>query len=661
MPAQLQSQVGEPPRHDSASWEGSLLLPPAGDGNGDAPVLEASEEPSRHNRSTLLRVCPYILGNEFCERIAYYGLAINLVNYLTKVMGLTTSESALQVMLFSGTAYLTPLLGAYLADSLWGRYKTILVFSAIYCLGMVCMAAQAAIPALTPDPGEESSTFQLVMLYIALYIIALGTGGIKPNVAAFGADQFDDHNPADVRSKKSFFMWFYFTVNCGSLLGTTVVVYVQESVSWSIGYAIPAMALFIAICCFLSGSPLYKHVQPAGSPFVRIYQVVVSAILNQGSDEASEAEQGGFSEPLIHGVSEPCAQVARGLVHTDSLRWLDKAAEPVALDSGRKKFSPKQVEEVKLVLRMLPVFLTTVIYSTVYAQFLTFFILQGDKMNRTFMGHQVPAASLTLFDTLSIIALVPAYEHLLMPCLRRLRRQPTMLQRIGWGMLVSMLAMLMAAWVECKRKRHALYSESNNLLSAYWQIPQYALIGTSEVLCMVGQLEFFYDQAPDVMRSMGMAMQMLSISLGSYLSGTITAFVQWITSGPDSQGGWLPKDLDDGRLELFFLLLATLMALDLMVFVAIAYNYVYKTVPHKQWPISQPRQPASGAARPPQGGAPRERPAPQHSSAMPISGTRRLPPGTPAHMQQPPFTSSDPYSRSITVVPQSIVLPGPMR
>jgi peptide/histidine transporter 3/4 len=91
-------------------------------------------------------------------------------------------------------------------------------------------------------------------------------------------------------------------------------------------------------------------------------------------------------------------------------------------------------------------------HRTVYAQFSSFFILQGDKMDRTVMGHRIPAASLTLFDTLSIIILVPTYEHLLMPCLGYLKRQPTMLQRIGWGMVVAVFSMLAAAYVETKRK-----------------------------------------------------------------------------------------------------------------------------------------------------------------------------------------------------------------
>mmetsp|Transcript_33294 Transcript_33294/g.78958 ORF Transcript_33294/g.78958 Transcript_33294/m.78958 type:complete len:662 (+) Transcript_33294:161-2146(+) len=617
--------------------------------------------------STLLRVCPYILGNEFCERLAYYGLTINFVNYLTKVMGLSESESAMQVMLFSGTAYLTPLLGAYLADARWGRYRTILVFSAIYCLGMAAMAAQAGVPGLHPPRGEPSTSAQLGVLYTALYIIALGTGGIKPNVSAFGADQFDEHDPQDAKDKKSFFMWFYFTVNCGSLIGTTAVVYVQEQVSWAIGYAVPAIALLVAICSFLIGSPKYRHVRPAGSPFVRIFQVLQAAYLNRGERGPADSEA-ALREPLISAAADGQGEK---LHHSESLFWLDKAAAAAAPPTatphrgpgdGRPRFSQKQVEEVKLVLRMLPVFFTTVTYSTVYAQFNSFFIVQGEKMDRVFFGRRIPAASMTLFDTIAIIALVPAYEHALMPLLRRLRRQPTLLQRIGWGMVVSICAMLAAAAVE--RARIDAVRSGDALLTAAWQIPQYLLVGASEVLCMVGQLEFFYDQAPDVMRSMGMALQMLSISLGSYLSGALTALVRSATAGPGGQGGWLPKDLNEGRLDLFFLLLAGLMFANLLAFLWVASGYIYKHVPHKTY-----QAPSESAGQAPPAEPEEQDGVHPHSEALPIAARRGPRPlgwrqddsqDVPSGSQRS-TASTDPYSRSITVVPQSMVLPGPMR
>ncbi|KAI7835665.1 hypothetical protein COHA_010404, partial [Chlorella ohadii] len=213
-------------------------------------ALTPIEEPQRR-RSTLLTVCPFILGNEFCERLAFYGLSTNLIVYLTHVMGEENGFAAIQLNLFEGTCYLTPLLGAWLADSAWGRYKTILIFSGIYLVGMVLLAFSAWAPGLTPGPDESSTPLQSAFLYASLYIVALGTGGIKPNVSAFGADQFDEADPQDRREKTSFFNWFYFFVNSGSLLAVTVIVWVQENVGWALGFAIPAAAMLCAIITFV--------------------------------------------------------------------------------------------------------------------------------------------------------------------------------------------------------------------------------------------------------------------------------------------------------------------------------------------------------------------------------------------------------------------------
>jgi dipeptide/tripeptide permease len=133
-------------------------------------------------------------------------------------MGVDAAAAAVVVMVFEGTCYVTPLLGAYLADSHWGRYATILVFSAIYLLGMVGLAATAALPGLTPGPTETANGLQTAVLCAALGVIALGTGGIKPNVSAFGADQFDERDPQDKREKESFFNWFYLAINVGCVV-----------------------------------------------------------------------------------------------------------------------------------------------------------------------------------------------------------------------------------------------------------------------------------------------------------------------------------------------------------------------------------------------------------------------------------------------------------
>ena len=197
-------------------------------------------------------------------------------------MGLSISNASIQTSLFIGTAYMTPLLGAWLADGYWGRYKTIMAFSILYAIvrhpadphgmphfaakprhqaaslreltarytitqvqatvlrqwrrvqGMFWMAATALVPGWAPqahgdDPAspQHASRLQFALMYGALYTIAVGTGGIKPNVSSFGADQFDDTSRVERKQKQSFFNYFYFSINVGSLLAVTVIVKIQ--------------------------------------------------------------------------------------------------------------------------------------------------------------------------------------------------------------------------------------------------------------------------------------------------------------------------------------------------------------------------------------------------------------------------------------------------
>eukprot|EP01023_Acetabularia_acetabulum_P006025 TRINITY_DN12502_c0_g1_i3.p1 TRINITY_DN12502_c0_g1~~TRINITY_DN12502_c0_g1_i3.p1 ORF type:complete len:589 (+),score=120.16 TRINITY_DN12502_c0_g1_i3:178-1944(+) len=507
--------------------------------NGTGQDVEvAVKHKELKQRSTLFAVTPFILGNEFCERLAFYGLATNLQVYFTQVLGIAPATAATQIGAFSGTCYITPILGAYLADSYWGRYVTIIVFSAIYLMGLFWLVLTTIIPGLVPPENQTATNLQYGALLIALYTIAVGTGGIKANVSAFGADQFDERNPQDVREKASFFNWFYFAINVGSFIASTVVVYVQESISWTIGYLIPAVALAIALVLFLSGSSMYKHVPTAESPISRVFKVMWAQCRGKGNG-----------------------------------------------------FSKKQIQEVKAVLRLFPMFFSCIVYWACYSTMGTLFVEQGTQMNQniTLFGAtiKVPAASMSMVDTIAIIVLVPLYDNVLLGTLKKYGRRITHMQRIGWGYFVGMLAMLSAAVIEQFRRKEiddgnftlveGRYSIHVSGMSLFYIGIPYWVIGTSEILASIGQLEFFYDQAPYTMRSFCMAMQLVSTALGSYLysflvyaANKITSTQWWINNG---NGRWLPPDLYQGHLDQFYLLIAALALINLFVFFAIAKLY----------------------------------------------------------------------------------------
>lgn len=149
---------------------------------------------------------------------------------------------------------------------------------------MVAITISATLPQLRPPscPTKknciEASNLQLWMLYLALLLTSLGTGGIRPCVVTFAADQFD-MNRAKTNSRKwNFFNWYYFCMGLASLLALTVIVYIQDNVSWSWGLGIPTIAMVFSLVAFVLGTPLYKKIKPGGSPFVRATQVIVAAV-----------------------------------------------------------------------------------------------------------------------------------------------------------------------------------------------------------------------------------------------------------------------------------------------------------------------------------------------------------------------------------------------
>lgn len=271
-------------------------------------------------------------------------------------------------------------------------------------------------------------------------------------------------------------------------------------------------------------------------------------------------------------------------------RFFDKAA--VLGQSDNRKDSTNswrlctvtQVEELKSIIRLLPVWATGIIFATVYGQMSTLFVLQGQTMN-THVGNssfKIPPASLSIFDTLSVIFWVPVYDRIIVPFARKFtghKKGLTQLQRMGIGLFISIFSMVVAAILEIIRlravRRHNYYNLEEIPMTIFWQVPQYFLIGCAEVFTFIGQLEFFYQQAPDAMRSLCSALSLLTVALGQYLSSLLVTIVTNISTRNGSPG-WIPDNLNYGHIDYFFWLLAVLSVLNLIVFILVARLYTYK-------------------------------------------------------------------------------------
>lgn len=276
-------------------------------------------------------------------------------------------------------------------------------------------------------------------------------------------------------------------------------------------------------------------------------------------------------------------------VCTSPVSFFDKAA--VETESDRIKdpvnawslCTVTQVEELKSIIRLLPIWTTGIIFSAVCSQMGTLFVLQGNTMD-LHMGRkfEIPSASLSLFDTVSVIFWVPVYDRLIVPFARKHtghRNGFTQLQRIAIGLVISIFAMLTAGALEFVRlrevKRHGYYELEHIPMSIFWQVPQYFIIGCAEVFTNIGMLEFFYEEAPDAMRSLCSALFLTTSALGNYFSTLLVLIVTDISTR-HGKPGWIPDNLNYGHVHYFFWLLAVLSMLNVGFYLWVSRWYTYK-------------------------------------------------------------------------------------
>ncbi|XP_014758192.2 protein NRT1/ PTR FAMILY 8.3 isoform X2 [Brachypodium distachyon] len=449
--------------------------------------------------------------------------------------------------------------------------------------GMLIMTLSASLPLFQPSSSPNASGIHGFAVYMGLYLVALGTGGIKPCSSALGADQFDGADPAELVTKGSFFNWYYFAINIGSLLSATAIVWIQDNVGWSVGFGIPMLVMALGLAVFVAGRNFYRYKRrPPGhcsSPLTRVAQVVVAAVRNcrlELPDDPSALHE--LLLPSSSSLGSTTKEEEEGdycrIAHTSQFRFLDKAAIVEENKKGKKKKAGpwkqcrvSQVEELKMLLRMSPVWASLLLFFAATAQMSSTLIEQGMAMDTRVFGFTVPPASLSTFDIASVLLWVPLYDALLVPLARRLTGESrgfTQRQRIGAGLALSALAMAYAAHVEAWRLSMAAAAaretEGKKRVGIMWQAPCYFVMGAAEVFASIGMLEYFYDQSPEGMKSLGTALAQLAIAGGNYLNSGLLGAVASAT-------GWITDDLDEGHLDYFFWFMAALGVANLLQFV----------------------------------------------------------------------------------------------
>jgi len=529
-----------------------------------------------------------ILGAELFERMTTLGIAVNLVPYMTGTMHLGNAAAANTVTNFIGTSFMLCLLGGFVADSYLGRYLTIAIFTAVQATGVMILTISTAAPGLRPPPCSDAkgaspdcvpaNGTQLGVLYLGLYLTALGTGGLKSSVSGFGSDQFDEAHDGERGKMLRFFNWFYFFVSIGALLAVTVLVYVQDNVGRRWGYGICAAGILVGLAVFLAGTRRYRFKKLVGSPLTQVAAVTVAAWNKRALPVPSDPD-------MLYDVDDAAAAGAdvkgkQKLPHSKECRFLDHAAivdgSSAAAASKWRLCTRTDVEEVKQVVRMLPIWAPTIMFWTIHAQMTTFSVAQAQLMDRGIggSGFLIPAGSLTVFLIGSILLTVPVYDRLVAPVVKRLTGNPhglSPLQRVFVGLFLSIAGMAAAALVERHRQSTSRHGAT---ITVFLLMPQFVLVGAGEAFTYMGQLSFFLRECPKGMKTMSTGLFLSTCALGFFFSTLLVTIVDKVT-GHGAHGGWLADNLNYGRLDYFYWLLAVISAINIVLFTLAAKGYVY--------------------------------------------------------------------------------------
>jgi POT family proton-dependent oligopeptide transporter len=387
---------------------------------------------------------PYIIGNEAAERFSYYGmrtiLTVFMVRYLylmsdTVMPAMSKAEAQEHFHTFSSWVYFFPIIGAIVADALTGKYRLIVGVSVLYCLGHLALAFIGA-------DGLKAEQW----MWVGLFLIAVGGGGIKPCVSAHVGDQFGKRNE---HLMEKVYQWFYFSINFGSTLSTLLTPWLLEWYGPHVAFGVPGVLMAIATLMFWLGRNTYIHVPPGGMTFLR---------------------------------------------------------EVFSRDG------------IVTILRLSLVYLCIAVFWALFDQTSSAWVLQAEDMNLRWLGIDWLPSQIQVLNPILVMVLIPLFQFAVYPAINRVFRL-TPLRKIGIGLFVMTAGFGLSAIVQS-------WIDAGSRPGIAWQFAAYCIVTAAEVMVSITGLEFSYAQAPKTMKSMIMAVWLLSVSLGNYVTAAVNHWIQ---------------------------------------------------------------------------------------------------------------------------------------
>ncbi|XP_060774015.1 solute carrier family 15 member 1-like [Neoarius graeffei] len=362
----------------------------------------------------------FIMVNQFCERISFDGMRAILVLYLHYFLRWDDDLATTIYHTFMALCYLIPILGAIIADSWLGKFKSIVYLSIIQTVGQGVMAISAIhdITDSNQDGTPDNMTFHVALSMVGLLLIALGAGGIKPCIPAFGGDQFEDHQE---KQRSTFFSIFYVSLNAGSLISAiiTPILRAQEcginsqQECYPLAFGVPAALMAVALMVFIAGSSTYVKAAPKGNIILEVCKCTGFAIKNRFKHRSN--------------------------IYPKREHWMDWAEE---------KYDKLLIAQVKMVLKVLFLYIPLPMFWALFDQQGSRWTLQATTMTGDFGLFTVQPDQMQTVNPILILALVPIVDNLVYPLIKKCGLNFTPLRKMTVGMFLASLAFVAAALVQ---------------------------------------------------------------------------------------------------------------------------------------------------------------------------------------------------------------------
>jgi proton-dependent oligopeptide transporter, POT family len=452
-----------------------------------------------------------IIAQEAGERFCYYGLRSVMTLFLVDVFLYSNAKATSLISFWISATYLSPILGGFLADAIFGRFKTITIFSFIYLFGTIALAIAANIT-LVRDGA----------FFLGLALVALGTGGVKANVVSFGVDQLVGAGCSDA-DVTSYFAMFYATINVGSLFSYLIMPVARAKAGFGIAFCLPLSLLIFATVVFLSASRYYTHVKPTKSVLSSVWTVCYNASYFKSTRQSEEREPLTSSLPKNGSISNSNSNSLQ--IKTDSTISI---LTGTFLDKARGKVDDEDIIAVAAILRLLPIIALLPIFWALYDSSSVTWTLQARRLNL----HGIEPDQTQVLNPLNIILMVPLWDRILR-YMHKLPQQwlhPTPLRRMVAGSFLTSLAFAMSGLLESAIR-------PDYKPSVFWQLPQLLTLSVAELCLSTTGLEFFFREAPPSMKGVILSAFYLTTSIGDFLNGILYAAIDGVLT--ETQIIWL--------------------------------------------------------------------------------------------------------------------------